>query len=62
MERLLRPGGVGALHGKAHVDQYPVTWGEVLFLESGYEGFNIRLRQYSATGFTPTDLAYGGGC
>ena len=31
-------------------------WGEVLFLESGYEGFSISLRQYSATGFTPTDL------
>ncbi|HXD25848.1 MAG TPA: hypothetical protein VN609_07940, partial [Propionibacteriaceae bacterium] len=32
LERLLRPGGVGALHGKAHMDQYPITWGEVVLL------------------------------
>lgn len=37
-------------------------WGEVLFLESGYEGFEISLRQYSPTGFAKSSLAYGGGC
>ena len=44
------------------VDRNRDGWGEVLFLESGYEGFSISLRQYSAAGFTPTGLAYGGGC
>jgi hypothetical protein len=37
-------------------------WGEVLFLETGYESFGISLRRYSAMGFVPTGLAYGGGC
>ena len=37
-------------------------WGEILFLETGYESFGISLRRYSATGFVPTGLAYGGGC
>jgi hypothetical protein len=37
-------------------------WGELLFLQAGYEGFSITERRYSANGFTPTGLAYGGGC
>jgi hypothetical protein len=37
-------------------------WGEILFLEAGYESFRISLREYSATGFSPTGLVYGGGC
>lgn len=37
-------------------------WGEILFLETGYESFGISLRRYSATGFEPTGLTYGGGC
>ena len=37
-------------------------WGEVMFLESGYEAFEISLRQYSPTGFARSGPAYGGGC
>jgi hypothetical protein len=37
-------------------------WGEILFLDGGYESFGISLRRYSATGFVPTDVTYGGGC
>jgi hypothetical protein len=37
-------------------------WGEILFLEAGYESFAMSLRRYSATGFAPTGLTYGGGC
>ena len=37
-------------------------WGEILFLETGYESFGISLRRFSATGFVPTGVAYSGGC
>jgi hypothetical protein len=37
-------------------------WGEILFLESGYEAFGISLRQYSPTGFERSGPVYGGGC
>lgn len=37
-------------------------WAEILFLEAGYESFEISLRRYSATGFVPTGVAYSGGC
>ena len=37
-------------------------WGEVLFLESGYEGFRISLRRYSPAGFVTSGPSYGGGC
>lgn len=37
-------------------------WGEVLFLESGYEAFGISLRHYSPNGFVTSGPAYSGGC
>jgi len=37
-------------------------WGEVLFLDAGYESFDVSLRRYSATGFMPTGVSYSGGC
>ena len=37
-------------------------WGEILFLETGYESFGISLRRFSATGFVPTGVTYEGGC
>jgi hypothetical protein len=37
-------------------------WGEILFLQSGYEAFGISLREFSPTGFISTGLTYGGGC
>ena len=37
-------------------------WGEILFLQTGYEGFSISARVCSLSGFGPADLQYGGGC
>lgn len=36
--------------------------GEILFLQAGYEGFNIAVREFSPNGFEPAALTYGGGC
>jgi hypothetical protein len=36
--------------------------GEILFLQAGYEGFSILVREYAAGGFEPARLTYGGGC
>jgi hypothetical protein len=36
--------------------------GEILFLQAGYEGFSISVREYADGGFEPARLTYGGGC
>lgn len=44
------------------IDRDRDGWGEILFLESGYEAFSLAVRSYSPTGFVRAGPVYGGGC
>ena len=44
------------------IDRNRDGWGEILFLESGYEGFSLSVRSYSPTGFVPAGPVYASGC
>src|SRR5262249_275110 len=37
-------------------------WGHGLLAQGGYESMTLSVLEYSATGFHPTGIEYGGGC
>jgi hypothetical protein len=43
------------------IDRDQDGWGDILFLQAGYEGFSVSVRRYAPDGFEPAGLTYGGG-
>ena len=45
LERLLRPSGIGAFHGEAHVNQYPIAWDKIgLLVKVEHADVDLALR------------------